>query len=177
MGGDTGDSCRLSAPRPHDGRPARDDGQEEEGGCDHGEAAGGNHSSQGRGPSGRCQGIPPCLLPWTWNQGASWNQCISSCINPDESPQGLLPRPFLASYSFPGACGQLTRDVARGRGFLGDHAGKKAMLLRALELQRALFGRSYIEDVDYSRTLLFLASAHVLLGEVESANRCVPRGS
>jgi hypothetical protein len=67
--------------------------------------------------------------------------------------------------------------VARGRGFLGDHAGKKAMLLRALELQRALFGRSYMEDLDYSRTLLFLASAHVLLGEVESANRCVPRGS
>lgn len=63
--------------------------------------------------------------------------------------------------------------MARCRGFLGDHAGKKAMLLRALELQRALFGRSYMEDLDYSRTLLFLASAHVMLGEVEDANRCV----
>lgn len=72
---------------------------------------------------------------------------------------------------------QATRRAGCARGLVGDHAGKKALLLQALKLQRRLFGRSYAEDLEYSKTLLYLASAHVMLGEVEQASRCVRRGA
>lgn len=99
-------------------------------------------------------------------------------VNPRRQVLCLLPLPRLTPR--PCMCwrvGQVTRDAARARGFVGDHGGKKALLLRALELQRRLFGRSYIGDLDYSKTRLFLASAHVMLGEVEQAGRCVRIGA